>query len=376
MLRAIDERQADAAATSTPSRTRSRDVLAVTYYFYLADVQYPGSKFILTLRDLDDWLDSRRRHVERNQRMKEAGEYDGPFLTVDLDTWAVGVPAPRGGRAHLLRGQARRPARASGRRTATGSRCATFLGHPVPDVPFPWENRDRRACRPRWRRVNNDWAFADMTASNDLLADRDALRARLEDEGYLYFKGLIDRDRILALRRDILEILAGRGWIAGGEQARRRRGDRHARPRGRRGVLHAPTTSCRSSSPSTALAHDDDLLGAVQAGARRDGLPPSAQGGAPRVPERARGEHPTAPGLPEQPGQPEADRGVDTARRLPDEAGHARRPARARTATASCRWSSASGRETARPSSRTRCATGSRGSRTTSPPATCCCSAR
>ena len=27
------------------------DVLVVTYYFYLADLQYPGSKFILTLRD-------------------------------------------------------------------------------------------------------------------------------------------------------------------------------------------------------------------------------------------------------------------------------------------------------------------------------------
>ena len=66
--------------------------------------------------------------------------------------------------------------------------------------------------------MNNDWAFADMTASNDLLADRDALRARLEEEGYLYFRGLIDRDRILALRRDILEVLAGRDWITGGER--------------------------------------------------------------------------------------------------------------------------------------------------------------
>jgi ectoine hydroxylase-related dioxygenase (phytanoyl-CoA dioxygenase family) len=66
--------------------------------------------------------------------------------------------------------------------------------------------------------MNNDWAFADMTASNDLLADRDALRARLEDEGYLYFTGLIDRDRVLAVRRDILEVLAGRDWIRGGER--------------------------------------------------------------------------------------------------------------------------------------------------------------
>jgi ectoine hydroxylase-related dioxygenase (phytanoyl-CoA dioxygenase family) len=64
--------------------------------------------------------------------------------------------------------------------------------------------------------VNNDWAFADMTASNDLLGDREALQARFEDEGYLYFKELIDRDRVLALRREIVEILADRGWIKGG----------------------------------------------------------------------------------------------------------------------------------------------------------------
>ena len=77
-----------------------------------------------------------------------------------------------------------------------------------------------------------------------------------------------------------------------------------------------------------ALAHDDDLLGAVQGGPRGDGIPPSAQGGAARLPERTRGEHSAAPGLLEQPGQSAADRGLDTARRLPDEAGHARDPAR------------------------------------------------
>jgi ectoine hydroxylase-related dioxygenase (phytanoyl-CoA dioxygenase family) len=65
--------------------------------------------------------------------------------------------------------------------------------------------------------MNNDWAFADMTASNDLLGDPGALRARLEEESYLYFRELIDRERLLALRGEILEILAGRGWVKGGE---------------------------------------------------------------------------------------------------------------------------------------------------------------
>ena len=86
--------------------------------------------------------------------------------------------------------------------------------------------------------MNNDWAFADMTVSNDLLADRDALRARLEDEGYLYFSGLIEPDRILALRHDILEILAARGWIVGGVKLDEAQARWHAGARGRRGVLH------------------------------------------------------------------------------------------------------------------------------------------
>ena len=175
--------------------------------------------------------------------------------------------------------------------------------------------------------MNNDWAFADMTASNDLLADREALRARLEDEGYLYFKGLIDRDRILALRRDILEILADRGWIAGGEEIDDAAGGGHARPRGRRGVLRRVRRAAEARVIPCARARRRSA-GRGEGGARRDGVPPSAQGGASRVPERARGQHSTAPGLLEQPGQPGADRGVDTARRLPDEAGHARRPAR------------------------------------------------
>jgi hypothetical protein len=117
------------------------DVASITYYFYLADAQYPGSKFILTLRDIDDWLDSRRRHVERNRRMKESGEYEGPFLTVDLDSWALEY---RRHEAVVRAYFASRPADLLCFRPADsgwGPLCE-FLGRPVPEQPFPWENRD------------------------------------------------------------------------------------------------------------------------------------------------------------------------------------------------------------------------------------------
>jgi len=55
--------------------------------FELVDQQYPGSRFVLTVRPVEEWLESRRRHVERNRVRKAAGEYDGVFLEVDLDGW-------------------------------------------------------------------------------------------------------------------------------------------------------------------------------------------------------------------------------------------------------------------------------------------------
>ncbi len=64
--------------------------------------------------------------------------------------------------------------------------------------------------------MNNDWAFLPMRSSNDLLGDPDALRARLDDDSYLLFRGVLDPEKVDGLRRDILEALAAVGWIRGG----------------------------------------------------------------------------------------------------------------------------------------------------------------
>jgi hypothetical protein len=63
------------------------DIGELSARFELADLQYPGSRFILTVRDLDDWVDSRRRHVERNQDRLARGIYGGVNLTVDEGAW-------------------------------------------------------------------------------------------------------------------------------------------------------------------------------------------------------------------------------------------------------------------------------------------------
>jgi len=111
--------------------------------------------------------------------------------------------------------------------------------------------------------VNNYWAFAEMTASNDLLGDREALRARLDDEGYLYFRGLIPRERVLALRGEILEVLGDHGWIAGGDKLDNaevvgmpvREGDEE---------YFSAYDDVQRLESFHSLAHDDGLVGAVR----------------------------------------------------------------------------------------------------------------
>ena len=120
------------------------DVFGVTHYFYLADAQYPGSKFILTVRNLEDWLDSRRRHVLKNQEMKEAGTYRGDLLDVDVDGWVTEY------RRHeaVVRGYfARRPDDLLVFNVTGGDGwgpLCRFLGRDLPDAPFPWENEYRQ----------------------------------------------------------------------------------------------------------------------------------------------------------------------------------------------------------------------------------------
>jgi hypothetical protein len=120
---------------------------AIRIYFYLADVQYPGSRFILTVRDLDDWLDSRRRDIERerNRQGNAAASDQDRLLKVDVDAWAAEyVEHEAVVRAYfadrpddllvfdLIGGDGWEP-------------LCEFLGHPVPEAPFPTEKRSVRS---------------------------------------------------------------------------------------------------------------------------------------------------------------------------------------------------------------------------------------
>lgn len=118
------------------------DIEALSENFALLDRQYPGSRFVLTVRDVDGWVASRRRHVEENRRRKAAGEYHGTFLDVDEPAWREHwhrhVDAARAyfaGRADFVEVDL----------TADPGwePLCTLLGRTPPAVAFPWANRGR-----------------------------------------------------------------------------------------------------------------------------------------------------------------------------------------------------------------------------------------
>ena len=116
------------------------DIGSLAKRFELLDEQYPGSAFILTVRPVNDWIDSRRRHVERNRRAHAAGRYHGTFLDIDVDRWR------RSWARHLARARSYFAGRNDFLEidlTASpewGPLC-DLLGIDRPEEPFPWANR-------------------------------------------------------------------------------------------------------------------------------------------------------------------------------------------------------------------------------------------
>jgi len=61
--------------------------------------------------------------------------------------------------------------------------------------------------------VNNTWAFLPMRSSSTLLDDPEALRARFDEDGYLYLDGVLDRDRVAAVHDAVVNELIEAGWV-------------------------------------------------------------------------------------------------------------------------------------------------------------------
>ena len=118
------------------------DIQALSTSFERLDKEYPGSRFILTVRPVDEWIESRRRHVAENRRRQAVGDYDGSFLEIDEAGWReewhhhIGaVRAYFAGRDDLLEVDLSEPQGWTG--------LCRLLDIPEPRGPFPWANRHR-----------------------------------------------------------------------------------------------------------------------------------------------------------------------------------------------------------------------------------------
>jgi ectoine hydroxylase-related dioxygenase (phytanoyl-CoA dioxygenase family) len=60
--------------------------------------------------------------------------------------------------------------------------------------------------------------WREFRVSNDARGDTGELRRRISDEGYLFFRALVDPEAVIALRRDIMKVLAAEGWLCEGTE--------------------------------------------------------------------------------------------------------------------------------------------------------------
>ena len=58
--------------------------------------------------------------------------------------------------------------------------------------------------------------LVELRVSDEIRLDANQLQQRLEDDGYLFFKRLLDPDRLLELRRRMLTVMQAGGWLIPG----------------------------------------------------------------------------------------------------------------------------------------------------------------
>ena len=56
----------------------------------------------------------------------------------------------------------------------------------------------------------------ELTVSNEALTDSAELQQRMKNDGYLFFRQLLDADRLMNLRREMLELMQQGGWLVAG----------------------------------------------------------------------------------------------------------------------------------------------------------------
>ena len=126
--------------------------------YQFLDREYPGSKFILTVRPADRWIASIVDHFGRKTTRMREWIY-GPGRGDPIGNEALYVERYERHNREVLAHFAKRPDDLLVLELTTGdgwTRLCAFLQHSVPDAPFPWRNskqsREERADRLAARR--------------------------------------------------------------------------------------------------------------------------------------------------------------------------------------------------------------------------------
>lgn len=117
--------------------------LSTNHLFKELDEQYPGSKFILNTRSLEDWLGSREKHVKRIPDLKKLQQQYPENIWYNLDKEAWKKDFLQHHKDVLDYFEQRRHDLLVFNITAGDEwkKLCTFLDVPVPARPFPFKNK-------------------------------------------------------------------------------------------------------------------------------------------------------------------------------------------------------------------------------------------
>ena len=105
------------------------------------DAQYPNSKFILHTRNMEDWLDSREKHVKRHIKLYE--ETKDPLITwrtIDREGWTTEYVSHHADVTAHFKGRSNDLLVMDVTKGDGWEKLCPFLGMAVPQVPFPVAN--------------------------------------------------------------------------------------------------------------------------------------------------------------------------------------------------------------------------------------------
>lgn len=102
-----------------------------------------------------------------------------------------------------------------------------------------------------------------MYEANELLGDPAAVQQRLSTDGYLFFRGVVPVDKLLALREQITTILAAEGWIKDGDERMAARAICRPRREGQPKFFKAHDQIVKLEA-FHALAHEPNLMNVMR----------------------------------------------------------------------------------------------------------------